>query len=194
VKPHRVDVRLGLGEEFVETLPENRAFRRNGFEAMAMQMVYEFTCEFVEKVEVVVELIVAIGGSDETTVSKPLEDSVDRVAVVIAEVGDLGDGSRLVEIIEHLKGLSSQQFRELNVGVLADKILVDFDGTSVGWDDPFSAAISFCIDETLLSQVADGTREVALTVVELHCEFGDRVAAVDRGEDIEFDTPEHSIT
>jgi len=30
-------------------------------------------------------------------------------------------------------------------------------------------------------------------VVELRREFGDRVAAVDRGEDLEFDTPEHGV-
>ena len=27
-----------------------------------------------------------------------------------------------------------------------------------------------------------------------HSELGDRVAAVDRGEDLEFDTSEHSVT
>jgi hypothetical protein len=31
-------------------------------------------------------------------------------------------------------------------------------------------------------------------VVELRREFGDRVAAVDRGEDLEFDAPEHGVT
>ena len=30
--------------------------------------------------------------------------------------------------------------------------------------------------------------------VEFHRELGDRVAAVDRGEDLEFDTPEHGVT
>ncbi len=32
----RVDLRLGLGEEFVVVLPENRALRGNGFEALTM--------------------------------------------------------------------------------------------------------------------------------------------------------------
>jgi hypothetical protein len=31
-------------------------------------------------------------------------------------------------------------------------------------------------------------------VVELRRELGDRVAAVDRGEDLEFDAPEHGVT
>jgi len=38
----------------------------------------------VEAVEVGVELVVAVGRPDETTVTKPLEDTVDRVAVVVA--------------------------------------------------------------------------------------------------------------
>jgi stage V sporulation protein SpoVS len=86
----RVDFRLGLGEEFVVVLPENRALRGDGFEAVAMQMVCEFTCDRVEAVEVGVELVVALDGPDEPTVTKPLEDAVDRVAVVVAPVGDLG--------------------------------------------------------------------------------------------------------
>ena len=31
-------------------------------------------------------------------------------------------------------------------------------------------------------------------MVELRREFGDHVAAVDRGEDLKFDTSEHSVT
>jgi hypothetical protein len=31
-------------------------------------------------------------------------------------------------------------------------------------------------------------------VVELRRELGDRVAAVDRGKDLKFDTPEHIVT
>ena len=42
-----------------------------------MQMVCEFTGELVEAVEVGVERVVAVGRSDETTVAKPLEHSVD---------------------------------------------------------------------------------------------------------------------
>jgi hypothetical protein len=189
-----VDLHLSLGKKFVVVLPKNCPLRGDGFEPVAMQMVYEFTRELVETVKVGVEPIVAIGCPDETPVSKPPEDSVYRVPVVIAELGDLADGSRLVEIVEDFKGLSSQQLRELNVGVLADEILVDLNSASVRWDDPFLPAISFRVDEALLSQVADGTREVALAVVEFSCEVGDRVAAVDRGEDVEFDTTEHCIT
>jgi len=55
----RVDLRLGLEEEFVVVLPENRALRGNGFEAMAM--VCEFTGELVEAVEVGVELVATVG-------------------------------------------------------------------------------------------------------------------------------------
>jgi len=90
----RVELRFGLGEEFVVVLPENRALRGDGFEAVAAMMVWEFPGELVEAVEIGVEVIAAVGRPDETTVTKPLEDAVDRVAVVVAPVGDLGDGSR----------------------------------------------------------------------------------------------------
>ena len=157
-------------------------------------MVCEFTGELVEAVEVGVELVVAVGRPDEPTVAKPLEDAVDRVAVVVAPVGDLGDGSRLVEVVQHLECLPGQQLGELDVGVLADEVPIEFDGASIRRDDSFSPAIAFRVDEPLLDEVGDGTREVALAVVELRREFGDRVAAVDRGEDLEFDTPEHGVT
>jgi len=80
------------------------------------------------------------------------------------------------------------------VGVLADEVLVEFDGASIRRDDSFSPAVAFRVDESLLDEVTDGTREVALAVVELRRELGDRVAGVDRGEDLEFDTPVHSVT
>ena len=159
-----------------------------------MQIVCKFTGELVEAVEVGVELVVAVGRPDRTTITKPLEDAVDRVAVVVAPVGDLGDGSRLVEVVQHLECLAGQQLGELDVGVLADEVPIEFDGTSIRRDDSFSPAIAFRVDEPLLDEVGDGTREVALAVVELRREFGDRVAAVDRGEDLEFDTPEHGVT
>jgi len=78
--------------------------------------------------------------------------------------------------------------------VLADEVPIEFDGASIRRDDPFSTAIAFRVDEPLLDEVANGTGEVTLAVVELRREFGDRVAAVDRGEDLEFDAPEHSVT
>jgi len=68
-------------------------------------MVCDFTGKLVEAVEVGVELVVAVGRPDETTVTKPLEDTVDRVAVVVAPVSDLGDSSRLVEVVQHLERL-----------------------------------------------------------------------------------------
>jgi hypothetical protein len=148
----------------------------------------------MEAIEIGVELVVPIDGSDKTPIPKPLEDAVDRVAVVVASGGNLGDGSRLVEIVEHLKGLSSHQLRELNVGVLADEILVEFDGPSIRRNDSFSPAVAFRVDESLLNEVADGSGEVTLAVVELRRELGDRVAAVNRGENLKFDLTEHSVT
>ena len=190
----RVDFRFSLGEEFIVVLPENRAFRGDGFETLAMQMVCEFPGELVEAVEIGVELVVAAGRPDETTITKPLEDMVDRVAVVVAPVGDLGDGSWLVEGVQHLECFSGQQLRELDVGVLADEVPIAFDGASIRRDDAFSTAIAFRVDESLLDEVADGTGEVALAMVELRREVGDRVAAVDRGGDLEFDVPEYGVT
>ena len=80
------------------------------------------------------------------------------------------------------------------MGVLTDEILVEFNGTSSRRDDSFSTAIAFRVDEPLLDEVGDGTGEVTLAVVEFRREFGDRVAGVDRGEDIEFDASEHDVT
>jgi hypothetical protein len=62
----------------------------------------------VEAVEVGVEVIAAVGRPDKPAVAKPLEDAVDRVAVIVAPVGDLGDGSRLVEVVQHLECLPGQ--------------------------------------------------------------------------------------
>jgi len=83
-------------------------------------MVWEFPGELVEAVEIGVEVIAAVGRPDRPRSQKPLEDAVDRVAVVVAPVGDLGDGSRLVEVVQHLECLAGQQLGELDVGVLAD--------------------------------------------------------------------------
>ena len=80
------------------------------------------------------------------------------------------------------------------MGVLADEVLVAFDGASIRRNDSFSPAVAFRVDDPLFDEVGDGTREVALAVVELRRELGDRVAAVDRGEDLEFDAPEHDVT
>ena len=141
-----VDFRLGLGEEFIVVLPENRAIPGDGFEALAMQMVYEFICELVEAVEVGVERVVAVGRPDETTVAKPLDHPVDCIAIVVAPVGNLGDGSRLIEIVEHLESLAGQQLGEVDVGVLADEILIQFDGASIRRDDSFSPAVTFRVE------------------------------------------------
>ncbi len=71
-----VGLRLGLGEEFVVVLPENRALRGDGFEAVAMQMVCEFTCDRMEVVEVGVELVVAVVRPDDPTVASTLQGFV----------------------------------------------------------------------------------------------------------------------
>jgi hypothetical protein len=157
-------------------------------------MVCKFTSELVEAVEVGVEVIVAVVRPDETTVAKPLEDAVDRVAVVVAPVGDVGDSSRLVEIVEYLESLPGQQLGELDMGVLADEVLIDFDCPGVRGNNPLSASVAFRVDEPLLDEVADGTGEVVLAVIELRRELGDRVAAFDDGEDLEFDAPEYDVT
>jgi hypothetical protein len=80
------------------------------------------------------------------------------------------------------------------VGVLANKVLIEFDGASIRRDDSFSPPVTFRIDESFLNEVGDSTREVALAVGELRRKLGDRVAAVDRGEDLEFDAPDHGVT
>jgi hypothetical protein len=67
-------------------------------------------------------------------------------------------------------------------------------GASIRGDDPFSAAVAFRVDEPLLGEVGDGTREVAFAVVELRRESGDRVATLNRSEDLKFDSPEHDVT
>ena len=56
---------------------------------------------------------------------------MDCVAVVVVPVGNFGDGSRLVEVVQHLECLAGQQLGELDVGVLANEVLVEFDGTNV---------------------------------------------------------------
>ena len=80
------------------------------------------------------------------------------------------------------------------MGVLADEVLIEFYSASIRRDDSFSPTVAFRVDEPLLDEVGDGTGEVTLAVVEFRRELGDRVAAVDRGEDLEFDAPEHGVT
>jgi len=97
----RVDFRLSLCEEFIVVLPENRkTLRGNGFEPLAMKMVYEFTSELVEPAEVAVELVVTVSRPDEAAVAEQFEDLVNSVAVVVAARSEVGDGSGLVEVIE----------------------------------------------------------------------------------------------
>jgi hypothetical protein len=100
----------------------------------------------------------------------------------------------LVDVVQHLESFAGQQLGEVDMRVLADEVLVDLDGAGIRWDDSFSSAVGFCIDEPFLDEVGDGTREVALAMVELRRELGDRIAASDRGEDLEFGAPKHSMT
>jgi len=79
------------------------------------------------------------------------------------------------------------------MGVLADEVLVAFDGASIRRNDSFSPAVAFRVDDPFSTRSATA-REVALAVVELHRELGDRVATVDCGEDLKFNTSEHGVT
>jgi len=142
VEPLGVDLRLGLREEVVVTLPENLPLWSDGFEALAILMVCEFTGELVEAVEVGVEVIAGVVRPDETTVAESLYDTVDRIVVIVVSVGDLGDGSRPVEIVEHLEGLAGRQPGELGVRVLADEVLVTFAGASIQRHDAFSPPVA----------------------------------------------------
>ena len=72
-------------------------------------------------------------------------NSIDRIAIVVAPVGDLGDSSRLVEVVQQFKCLAGQQFGEVDVGVLADEVLIEFDGASIRRDDSFRRPSRFVL-------------------------------------------------
>jgi hypothetical protein len=55
-------------------------------------MVCEFTSDLVESVEVGAEITAAVVRADETAVAKSRGDAVDRVRVLVAPVGEFGDG------------------------------------------------------------------------------------------------------
>jgi len=74
------------------------------------------------------------------------------------------------------------------MGVLADKVLIDVDGSGVQWNDPLSAAAALRIHETVLAKIRNGTGEVALAVTKLRRELGDRVAALDGRQSFKFNT------
>jgi hypothetical protein len=77
--------------------------------------------------------------------------------------------------------------------VLADEVLVEFDGAGIRRNDPLFAAVAFRVDEPLLNEVSDGTREIALAVVEFRREFGDCVATFDGSKNLRFDAPENVV-
>ncbi len=47
--------------------------------------------------------------------------------MIVAPVGDLGDGSLLVDVVQHLECLGGQKLEEVDVGVLAEEDPVEFD-------------------------------------------------------------------
>jgi len=100
-----------------------------------MKMVCKFTSELVELGEVPVGLVVTVGRPDEAAVAESVENSVNGIAVVIAPGSEVGDGSRLVELIEDFESFARQQLREVDVGVLLNEVLVNFDRPSVREDD-----------------------------------------------------------
>jgi hypothetical protein len=159
-----------------------------------MEMVCEFACEVVESVEVTVELILTVGRTDEATVAEPLEHPIDGVAVVVAPGSEVSDSSRLVEMIEHFEALPRQQLRKLDVWILSNEVLIQFDGSGIRGNDSLPTAVPFRVEQAFLGEVGHGTREIALAVVELRRELGDRIATLDSSEDLEFDPPEHRVT
>jgi hypothetical protein len=101
-----VDTRLGLCEELVVVLPEDRPVRSDRLETLAVTMVDQLASELVERVEVTVETVSAVGRPDEPTTSEALEYSIDRVAVVVGRLGNLRDCPWAVEVVQHLRAFS----------------------------------------------------------------------------------------
>ena len=115
-------------------------------------MVCEFTSEFIESLEILIESVLAIIRADESTVPEAFEDTIDSVSVVVAHVGEVRDCAWLVEIIEYFESFPGQEVRKLDVGVLTDEVLVYLDRTGVGGDDSFSTTISLSVAEPSLGE------------------------------------------
>ena len=145
-------------------------------------------------VEITIKLIAPAVRPDETAVAKPLENTVDSVAIVVIPVGDLCNGTRLIKIIQHLEGFPGQQLGKLDMGVLTDEGLIDVDDSGVRENDPLSATVAFRIHETVLAKIPNGTGEIAWSQQEFRRELGDRVAALDGRENFKFDTAYHNVT
>jgi hypothetical protein len=109
-----------------------------------------------------VELIVIITRLCEPAVTKSAESAVNRVAIVVAPVDNLGDSSWLIKIVQRLKSLAGKSFREVDVGAPLDEVMAEFEGTSIQWDDSFAATV-----------------------------VSSKIAAVSRGEDFNFEATEH---
>jgi len=166
-----VDNRLSLSEKLVVGFPENCPLRSNGFETLPMEMMSEFTYEFVQLVEITIELIALAVRPDETAVAKPLKNTVDSVAIVVTPVGDLGNGTRLIRIIQQLEWFPGQQLGKLDMGVLTDEGLIDVDGSGVRGNDSLSATVAFRIHVTILAKIRNGTGEIAPAVTKLRREL-----------------------
>jgi hypothetical protein len=78
-----------------------------------------------------VELIVIITRLCEPAVTKSAESAVNRVAIVVAPVDNLGDSSWLIKIVQRLKSLAGKSFREVDVGAPLDEVMAEFEGTSI---------------------------------------------------------------
>lgn len=148
----------------------------------------------MKAVELSVEAVVPVVRTDKPTILEVFQDTFDGISVVIASLNQLGDGTRLVKIVEHLKTLPGQQLGEVNMRVLEDESLVDLNSAGVRRNNPLPAAVAFLVDQPLLGEVRNCARDVALAMVELGRNVGDRVAAFDGGEDPKFDASEHAIT
>ena len=80
------------------------------------------------------------------------------------------------------------------MGVSANETVVYLDRPGIRGDDSFPAAVAFRVDQALLSEVRNGTREVTLAVAKLRGELRDRVATFDSSEYLEFDLSQHVVT
>ncbi|ERG90635.1 MAG: hypothetical protein J07HQW1_00659 [Haloquadratum walsbyi J07HQW1] len=109
-----------------------------------------------------VELVVIITRLCEPAVTKSAESAVSRVSIVVAPVDNLRDSSWLIEIVQRLRSLAGQSFREVDVGAPSDEVMAEFKGTSIQWDDSFAATV-----------------------------VSSKITAVSRGEDLNFEATEH---
>jgi hypothetical protein len=82
----RVDLRLGLGEEFVVVLPENRALRGDGFEAVAMQMVCELRMLVIRGMGLLVWSVALSSSSPRRTLENESRSKLVTSAILLHSV------------------------------------------------------------------------------------------------------------